>query len=183
MNIFRYLDSNSAEFFSEGFKVFFWDVVISDKTDKSSWFGFSFGSAAITGVEFTDSNFSSSFEEFSLVVFVDSLEVVLFHFWVVKSEVEVDVEWSEEDFVFEVSFLIECFSFFMINELDFDDSIFAVDWVLFDLGFFFSVFQKHINHFLLNGFLHVLDNQFFAILDLLLNYLLSDHLLKIYSAN
>ena len=98
-----------------------------------------------------------------MVFFCDSFKVVLFHFFVSEGEIVIDVEGSDKNFLDKVGFFIECSGFGGINELDFDDSIFAIDRVCFDVTLFFPVFQIHVDHLILKSFFHVLDNQLFAI--------------------
>lgn len=54
----------------------------------------------------------------------------------------------------------------MLGELKFDDSIFAVDVVLLDVAFAFAFLEEHVEHFGLDGLLHVLDDEFLALGDL-----------------
>ena len=46
---------------------------------------------------------------------------------------------------------------------------------MFDFPLLLAVLEKHINHFALNGFFHILDDEFLAFLDFVLNCFLCLH--------
>lgn len=71
----------------------------------------------------------------------------------------------------------------MINEFDFDDSVLAVDGESFDIRLSLTILQEHVDHFVLEGLFHVLDDEFLALFNLLLDCLFRSlvcaHLLKL----
>jgi len=57
----------------------------------------------------------------------------------------------------------------MIYELYFNDAIFSVHRKLLDIGFFLALLDVHVDHFMLKGLFHTLDDDFLALTHLLLD--------------
>ena len=121
----------------------------------------------IVGVQFADSDFSGSFEDSSLIVLSDSFDEIFFHLSLIELKVVVDVERSEEDFLFEVGDLVEGSGFFGFVEFDFDDTVFGVERECFDFAVDFLVTEIKVGHFVLESSLHVLNDNLFAVFNLL----------------
>ena len=144
------------------------EFVFSDETEDSLGFKFSQGSSSLViGVKFADTDFSGSIEDCSLVFFSQSFNEVLFHFAVTKLQTEINVEGSQEDFFLEVVLIVEFLSFFSIVELDFNESVLWVEWKRFYVWIDLLVVEEQINHLMLQGLLHVLNDDFFAGFDFL----------------
>lgn len=179
LNIVAYLDTNSFELFCQNIKISLTDRIFSDKTEKACWFKFGSCSSSVAGVQLADTYFPSNLEELALILFSYSLQIILLHFILGECKIEIDVKGADKDPIIEVSFIIESFSLVVVIELNLNDSIFSIDRVLLYFCFFLAVLQEHINHFVLNSLLHILNDQLFAVLDLLLNCFLSHYLLKL----
>ena len=108
-----------------------------------------------------------------MIFLSESFKEIFFHLRVIEGEVEIDIEVSEEDFAFEVLFVVELHGLFMIIELHLDDPVLGVDCKVLDFSVLFDVLEVHIDHFMLDGLLHVLDDQLLALLHFLLHCLLN----------
>ena len=86
-------------------------------------------------------------------------------------KIEVDVEGPNEYFIGEVGLVVEIFGLLVVDKLDLDDAVLAVDGVGFDIGLLLPVLEEHVDHLVLQGLLHILDDQLLAVVDLLLDRL------------
>jgi len=62
-----------------------------------------------------------------LVLFSDAFDEILLHLVFGEGKVVVDVEGADKDFFVEVGLVVEGLCLFMIDELNLDDAILAVD--------------------------------------------------------
>ena len=149
MDVLEYFNAHGAELVGEFFEGSGFDGFLSDEAEKAGGFEFGSGASAVAGVYFADSDFDGGLEEGLLVFFSDALEVVFLHLIVGELEVEVDVEGAYEYFICEVGLVVEVFGLFMVGKLNLDDTVLAVDRIGFDIGFFLTVLQEHVDHLIL----------------------------------
>lgn len=170
------LDSQSLQVVRKSLELSLGDVFLSDEREHSVGFQLSPGAGAVVGVEFAESDLPALLEELSLVFLGDALEVIFLHFSLAEREIEVDVEGAYEDLLDEIGLIVEGACAFVVDELDLDDAVLAVDGELLGLALLLAVLEEHVDHLVLDRLLHPLDYHLLALPHLLLHALL--HLLK-----
>lgn len=176
MDVVIDLDADGLEVLGEGLEVCLGDVLLPDEAEDSVGFELAPGSGAVVGVELAEADLPALQEELPLIFLGDALEVVLLHLCLIESEVEVDVEGPDEDLVDEVGIVVEGSGFLMVDELNLDDAVLAVHRKLLGLSLLLAILEEHVDHLVLDGFLHPLDYHLPALPNLLLDSFL--HMLK-----
>ena len=74
--------------------------------------------------------------------------------------------------------IVESFCSFVVNELNLDDAVLAIDGKLLGLTLLLAILEEHVDHLVLDRLLHALDDHLLALTHFLLHALL--HLLKYY---